>query len=855
MTFGLRQKLVAILLPIIILPLLGLGFIFYTQQRDMLQASALEKMKDVMDATRNSFATSMTSRYAGVKLLSESHLIRRYIIIEDEGARYYSFYRPILELFASYQDTFPEFSELRLLNAAGEEEVRLAKPDMPNMGESIFKQSWLKEAELAGNKLLTKVVSEQNADGVSVFIIKPIPSTMYSDWKLSGSSAIGGYLVVTVELKHLIGIIEKEHIGETGHMLLLDTSGMLLAPSTAHTVAQKQANEVASVARVLYEQRNYFDGNIRVLNVDNERYLASSSPLLDGLSLYSYWPEKEKLAIVETVALRVFWFTVFTLLAVSVLIFLVVNRLVIHPIFLLRELTLDIGRGGFNYLGPDSGKFIESGEREDEIGELTRAIHEMSINLEASRLKMQFNAFHDSLTGLNNRHSFVTYLQRAIERSAERKGEIAVLFIDTDGFKEVNDTLGHVQGDNVLRVIAKRLSRGSRLVKIAKRLGVPEERIKLSLNRIGGDEFAVVIEGFNPTKEADLVATSLIDEMKEAFIVDHQVYHLGISIGVSVFPKDGENVNTLLKRADIAMYKAKADGGNRYQFYDPALEQSAIERHQMEIELRKALDEQQFCLFYQPQFDAQSGELVGSEALIRWKHPERGMVPPGLFISHAEENGLIVRIGEWALEEACRQNKVWQDAGLIPVKVAVNFSTVQFNRMEDIVSMITSKLEKTGLDARYLDVEITETGIMQSGDVGLDVLHEIKAVGVQLSMDDFGTGYSSLSSLRDMPIDTLKIDKSFVDDINTGANGQAIIKAIMALAKQLGLKVVAEGVEEESQLEFLKQNDCETIQGYLLGRPLPAEELEAVLQQHTYQDGLVKENNEATLKGDTGYSI
>ena len=221
-----------------------------------------------------------------------------------------------------------------------------------------------------------------------------------------------------------------------------------------------------------------------------------------------------------------------------------------------------------------------------------------------------------------------------------------------------------------------------------------------------------------------------------------------------------------------------------------------------------------------------------------------------MFISHAEENGLIVRIGEWALEEACRQNKVWQDAGLMPVKVAVNFSTVQFNRMEDIVSMITSKLEKTGLDAKYLDVEITETGIMQSGDVGLDVLHEIKAVGVQLSMDDFGTGYSSLSSLRDMPIDTLKIDKSFVDDINTGANGQAIIKAIMALAKQLGLKVVAEGVEEESQLDFLKQNGCETIQGYLLGRPLPAEELEAVLLQHT-----TKENQEAALNRSGGYSI
>lgn len=827
MILGLRQKLAAFLLPIIVLPLMGMGYLFYIQERDALQVRALDNMQDVMESISSGFETSMASRYASIQLLSESSLIRRYMVIEDETARYYSFYRPILELFASYQQTFPEFSELKIVNEEGLEEVRLGRLGVKNSSVDESEQVWFKEARLTANKMLSKVLVNPDSGRTSIYIVKPLPRSIYTDWKRSGPSDIGGYLVVTLEPERLFDLVEAKRIGKAGRLFLLNSDGDRVVP------APKLAELDIALTEELYEKRQGLKENIRLINIEEARYFASHRPLLNELLLFGYWPEEEKLTVVENVAGRVLWPTILSLIAVTLLIFSAVNRLVIRPIFKLRELAIEIGKGNFDYLGASANKFIESGGRQDEIGELTRSINEMSINLEASRMKMHFTANHDSLTGLNNRRSFVRYLKRAIGRAIEREGEIVVLFVDTDGFKEVNDTLGHLQGDNVLRVMAKRFTRVTRLSLIASQLGISQDRLKLSLNRIGGDEFAVVIEGYDPVLEAQTVARLLIDEMKEPFIVDHQPYHLGISVGISLFPKDGEDVITLLKRADIAMYKAKAEGGNRYRFYDPVLEQSAVERHQIEIELRTALKENQFCLFYQPQFEALNGMLIGCEALIRWRHPEKGLVPPGLFISHAESNGLIVPMGEWALEEACRQNKSWQIAGLKPIKVAVNFSTVQFHRTEDITSMITGKLEKTGLDASCLDVEITETGMMQSGDIGLDILNEIKAAGVNISMDDFGTGYSSLASLRDMPIDRLKIDKSFVDGIDAGDSGQAIIKAIIALAKQLDLQVVAEGVEESSQMEFLKFNGCDYIQGYLLGRPVPAAEMEVLLKKHT----------------------
>ncbi len=840
MILGLRQKLIALLLPIVILPLLGLGYLFYLQQRDMLQSNALENMQDIMASTEREFASSMSSRYASIQLLSESHLIRRYLIVEDENARYYSFYRPILELFASYQQTFPEFSELMILNRDGGEEVRLARSDIPEATSDLTQQPWFDEILQTDSPQIIRIDKGSHNRRASIVIVKPIPTTIYTDWETTRQSTIGGYLVVRVEPRNLFDLVENKRIGESGILLLLNAAGEPLLPSYRHSTVP------SSLLKQLYQRRGGLGQGIELLAWENNRYFASYRPLLDDLALYAYWPEQEKRAVVESVALRVFWFTLMTLIIVGLLIFFVVNRLVIRPILQLKELAAVIGQGHFNYLGVDSAKFIKSGSREDEVGELTRAIQEMSINLEAFRLKMQFTAHHDSLTGLNNRHSFMLYLDQAIKSAIDRKGEIAILFVDTDGFKEVNDTLGHGHGDKVLKVIAKRLARATR----CNQQVLPHESTKLSLNRIGGDEFAIVLEGEDPRTDADQVATALINEMVEPFIVDHQPYHLGISIGISMFPTDGEDVNTLLKRADIAMYKAKADGGNRYQRYDPVLEKSAMERHQMAIELRQALIDNQFCLYYQPQYDTDNGALIGCEALIRWNHPERGMVPPGLFIAHAEQNGLIIPIGEWALEEACRQNRMWQVMGLKPIKVAVNFSTMQFNRTIDIVSVITRALQRTGMAATYLDVEITETGIMQSGAVGLDTLNAIKAAGVHISMDDFGTGYSSLAALRDMPIDTLKIDKSFVDGIDAGANGQAIIKAIIAMAKQLNLTIVAEGVEEESQLEFLKLNGCDFLQGFLLARPLSASVMEALLRQQS-----VAEQNDTLLGGDTGYSI
>ncbi|MCJ2015092.1 EAL domain-containing protein [Methylobacterium sp. J-076] len=408
----------------------------------------------------------------------------------------------------------------------------------------------------------------------------------------------------------------------------------------------------------------------------------------------------------------------------------------------------------------------------------------------------------DSLTGLANRRMLRERLGESLDR-LDRYGEpCAVLLIDLDRFKPVNDTLGHAVGDALLVKVADRLRSAVRAAD--------------TVARIGGDEFVVIQAGAACQEDVAVLARRLVDLVGRTYIVDGQLLTIGASVGAALAPQDGTDADRLLKHADLALYRAKLDGRGTFRFFEPEMDVRMQARRRLELDIRQALARREFVLHYQPQMNLENRRLTGCEALLRWMHPERGTVPPAEFIPLAEEVGLIVPIGEWVIRQACRDAATWP-AG---ISVAVNVSPAQF-KSERLVETIVSALAMSGLEASCLEIEITEGVLLQNNERTLETLHRLRALGVRVSMDDFGTGYSSLSYLRSFPFDKIKIDRSFVKDLSTKPDGDAIIRAIAGLGRSLGMTTVAEGVETEEQMRRIRADGCTDVQGYLVSRPVP----------------------------------
>ena len=438
--------------------------------------------------------------------------------------------------------------------------------------------------------------------------------------------------------------------------------------------------------------------------------------------------------------------------------------------------------------------------------------------------KIRFLAYYDVLTGLPNRQLFKEHSIQAI-RMAQRDGtKVAIIYLDIDHFKRINDTLGHNAGDSLLQKISENMMVVIRSSDIIARTD-SESQPATSISRLGGDEFTIMLRGLTEMKHAALVAKRIIKCLGMPVKVAGQELYVTGSIGIAVYPDDGEDIDTLLKNADTAMYHAKDAGRNNFQFYAKHMNELTLARLNMEAELKKALEKNEFILYYQPQVEAATSKIVGVEALIRWEHPERGLVSPDEFVIIAEETGLIIPIGEWVLRTACAQMAVWHKAGFNRLRIGVNLSSLQF-RQHNIVKSIKDILVNTGLDPKYIELEVTESVIMQDVEENIATLRKLKKMGLNLSIDDFGTGYSSMSYLKQFPLDTLKIDRSFIKDILTDPNDAAITKATIGLAKGLGLTTIAEGIETEEQLTFLRKQGCDQIQGYFISRPVPAEEVE-----------------------------
>jgi len=429
--------------------------------------------------------------------------------------------------------------------------------------------------------------------------------------------------------------------------------------------------------------------------------------------------------------------------------------------------------------------------------------------------QVQFLAYYDALTELPNRTLLRDRLGKALAGSLRRKDKVAVLFLDLDRFKVINDSLGHSFGDLLLRKIADRLK--------------SQVREQDTVARVGGDEFLVVLTDVKDGTDAAIAAEKIMDAMIAELVIQGRSFSVSCSMGISIFPEHGADSETLIKNADAAMYSAKESGRNTFQFFSEKMNAEVVERLTLEHGLRAALDKKEFFLVYQPQMDMATGTIVGFEALLRWQHPELGTIAPDRFMGIAENSGLILPIGAWVLRTACSQARKWQDEGLCATPVAVNVSAVQF-RQPGFREVVSRVLSETGLACQYLELEVTESLLLSNADMTSSVLRELKGMGLKLAIDDFGTGYSSLSYLKQFPFSKLKIDRSFIRDVAVNSDDAAITTAIISMAKSLSLKVIAEGVENEAQMSFLRKLGCEEIQGYYFSKPLTAEEISARLK-------------------------
>ena len=428
--------------------------------------------------------------------------------------------------------------------------------------------------------------------------------------------------------------------------------------------------------------------------------------------------------------------------------------------------------------------------------------------------QMAHTAEHDPLTGLPNRTLLNDRITQAIAAAKRHVKKVAVLFLDVDGFKHINDSLGHPVGDQLLQSIAQRLLECVRPVD--------------TVSRQGGDEFVVLISELTHPRAASIMAAKMLRAVAEPHVVGRHELHVTASIGVSVFADDGQNAETLIKNADTAMYQAKENGRRRYQFFTSSMNVRAVKRQSIEEDLRRAIERQEFELHYQPKVDLKEGVITGAEALIRWAHPTRGWVPPADFIPIAEDCALIVPIGRWVLRQACEQARAWLDAGLPATPIAVNVSAMEFQN-EEFLQGLSEILKESGWDPKLLELELTESVLMKHVEATIELLQTLRESGVRVALDDFGTGYSSLSYLRRFPIDSLKIDRSFVQQIASGPTDAAIVTAVISMARSLKLRVVAEGVETLQELKFLQARECDEVQGYYFSRPLPAAQFATLL--------------------------
>ena len=824
----LRSKILLFVLPLIIAPLLVLGWTAYSQLLDSTQQRMLKQMSTVLDQFALFINSKEQTAIANIELFSNHSLIKQYALTNDEDERYSLLHSPVVSTFRSFQNAFPDYHEIRFLMPEGYEDARWVNDSIPNISDDESSSQIFIEMSNHKDNIYSTIQHNNDINLPFLYVSKRMVLHDPSIDPLGTKPSLRGYLAISISLEALQKQLNTIKIGQRGFLILVNSDHkVILQPENSDTYTpftKSNKGNYPELPPEIQSALHYVNANgIKHITFNENGYFVEKRRLLNDVHLVALLPDievyHEGLGLSENITT----ITIFAIIVTSILVILGLRSVVLLPLNKLEIATHEISRGKL-------GKKIKV-KSKDEIGKLARSFEDMSYRLQKSTEQMDYLANHDDLTGLPNRRMFKEYLHHTIAHAKRHQQKLAVLFLDLDDFKKINDSLGHNAGDQLLDEFADRLSLCTRKEDYVAHLDVDNKNQIVA--RLGGDEFILLLTDLNEPIFAATIAKRIIAALQKPFMLNGKKNFVGASIGISIYPDDAKTTEAMIKHSDIAMYHAKGSGKNNYQFFSEFMNTRISHQISLENKLRQAIEEDQFFLYYQPQVEVSSGKIVGLEALLRWRHPTEGLIPPTEFIPIAEQSGLIVPITEWVLNEATQQNLNWQKQGYEKIPVAVNISGIQVAQ-KDIIGILKQALITSQLDPKYLEVELTETYLISSDEDVIQTITSIRELGVLVSLDDFGTEYSSLNYLRHLPIQTLKIDRSFIIEISTDKNKTStIISAIIAMAHALNLKVVAEGVEKLEQLEFLTKNNCDIIQGYIYSRPQSAEDIGKLLA-HSY---------------------
>jgi diguanylate cyclase (GGDEF)-like protein len=811
----LKYKSALFFTPFITLPLLIVGVIAYFELKEINEIRAAQQSTVVLEQTLLGFSDKIQVAQANIKLFSDNPLLKQYALISDDETRYALMLAPLLALFGDIQRELPDYYEIKFVLPDGYEDAIRLQNGIDNHSEEMEELSYFSDI-LSAQSIFTTLIQDENTGAPAILLANPISLRDPAKQGVVGPPALRGFLILHINLSYLQAQIDQYTLSDSGFLAVTDTDNrLLLFPAGRDRRSREHVSGL-----VKRDANTSGKATNPLIHYQGMTYLTKSMDMPAGLRLFAIVPEDEILKESRQIGNLVILVTVIAIAISLLFIFFILKRLIIQPVEQLSDAAERIGYGKI-------GLQIEL-QRNDEIGTLAHSLNAMSKNLELSLERIHYIANHDALTDLPNRTMFNHYFDCAVATANINHHKIALLFFDLDDFKQVNDSLGHEAGDALLQELAERLVNSLRQKRCNAEMDLGEPCDLLA--RLGGDEFVILLNHINSPMDAATVAERVLLNMSKPVSLHAQELHVSCSLGITIFPNDATTVSELTKYADVAMYHAKDNGKNNYQFYSAEMNARMLTKLHLKARLKTALAENQFVLHYQPQVNPVSGQIISAEALIRWNDPENGLLYPDAFIGTAEESGLITPMTEWVLQEACRQNLAWQAEGLPRIPVSVNVSSIQFKR-RDLVEMVESCLEASGIDASYLELELTESSLLQESTDAIATLQRLADLGVRVALDDFGTGYSSLSYLEKFPIQILKIDRSFVLTINDDSSEKTIISAIIALGHALHLRIVAEGVDDETQLDYLCQQGCDLIQGYLFSKPLPAERFGQLLKR------------------------
>lgn len=791
-----------------------LGWSAYSQLFETAKERTFGQIKTLLHQVRLRTESQIRTARANAVLFASGSLVERYIVAKDDNLLKSELHEQLLKEFFSYQLAYPEYYEMRLIRADGKEELRSVLGKYPNKEESESSTDYfLKMTQNVDSIYAAYFLNPDNSEPALL-----VSKSLYVVDNKNGSEnerrSLWGFLALTVSLQFLEEQVETDGIGRRGHLFLADDQGNVLFKPKTSTLKDRLPKPFLKDL-----QRSALESEVLTAPYDRGRGYFYGNKLHDRMWMYAVLPEGELLTESRRLGFIVAAITFMAMIVTIAFLFGFLRMLIVKPIRQLSDAAREVGRGRVRVSLKINSK--------DEIGELARSFQEMGTNLDKYHEQVRYLAYHDNLTGLPNRAMFNEYLRHAITEARRGLQEIAVLFLDLDNFKRINDSLGHQTGDGLLEEFSDRVLRCIRRSDVVSR-NAPGEATEV-LARWAGDEFIVLLPRPSGSAEAQRVAKRILTEVARPFKVGRHECSISTSIGIAIFPNDGVSDDKLVKSADVAMYHAKKLGRNNFQFFSKKLNQEMIQRLTLENKLHRAVEKKEFALVFQPQFDAATGAVVAAEALLRWREMDLGAISPSIFIPIAEESGLIVPITEWVIKEACRKAAEWNIMGYRDLVMSVNISGAHANR-GDLEDLVETTLKSTGLPASQLELELTETSILEDPEQAALILGRLKDIGVKLALDDFGTGYSSLSQLKRLPIDKLKIDQSFIQDMENDSDGDAIVSAIIAMSHSLNLQVLAEGVENEQQLSLLRAKGCDLLQGFYCSEPLNAADLTKLLR-------------------------